>query len=694
MTADQHTMEIVQHNHDLVAAQYREPAEPRRLVRRSVRATGRGGWLTGVYSAAGCWRVVTWWWLWVAQPEAGVQVKATRSQVKAIEGQVKDVDRQVRSGQRGRRKNRLSEQALAELQSQLSVLQMQAEGQAGQYKAQARDLHRSQVKRLVSSLVILGGVVAGGGRLAASGLGWSLTAVYEAASAVAFMVLVVVGALVTDRTPVRVEESGETWADQSAEPVDQQREIEAGDPYPLAGACNAYEVQICIQRALTAVGVDWRGIEEDIRRLPWGWQVSVLLRSGEPSDITDNLRKLEVILGLGPGQLHVQPDPGYAPRVFLRCVLRDPFADMPPIPIAAPNSLSITNTLVTAMRMDAQYTGLDLEGGHTIVIARTRAGKTVLVRRVAERVLACVDAVLVDIDTSGAGGLDCYGDAIALKARTDAEALELLRLLVAIAKVRPMIRASLGMDDESWEVSTRYPAIVVNIDEFPLLPKACKALVLELQQIGAKARVMLVIESQKGTKAALGAAMADAFANRIMLACEHDDVVQVLGSGMLAQGWRPDRLRPAIGKKPFDAGIFYVLGGDNDAPVQSKVERIVPAQARQIGRERAGSRPQIDSESLAAARKLLDEGQELVSGAALGATLAADMVAALGDQDRQESDAMLAALRRLDPDEYGDLTQEALTRRLRPLGLADRKSWRREDGSWVRGYTRDLLEGA
>ena len=35
----------------------------------------------------------------------------------------------------------------------------------------------------------------------------------------------------------------------------------------------------------------------------------------------------------------------------------------------------------------------------------------------------------------------------------------------------------------------------------------------------------------------------DAFANRILMACEHDDVVQVLGPGMLADGWRPDRLR-------------------------------------------------------------------------------------------------------------------------------------------------------
>jgi hypothetical protein len=60
----------------------------------------------------------------------------------------------------------------------------------------------------------------------------------------------------------------------------------------------------------------------------------------------------------------------------------------------------------------------------------------------------------------------------------------------------------------------------------------------------------------------------------IMLASSREDVIGLLGGGMLKAGWRPDRLVPAEGDEPNDAGKGYVWGGSFQTPTPWRFPRI------------------------------------------------------------------------------------------------------------------------
>lgn len=55
----------------------------------------------------------------------------------------------------------------------------------------------------------------------------------------------------------------------------------------------------------------------------------------------------------------------------------------------------------------------------------------------------------------------------------------------------------------------------------------------------------MLLAAGEATSDALGAAIAEATAAKILLPCRHTDVRLTLGPNMIAEGWRPDRLHPA-----------------------------------------------------------------------------------------------------------------------------------------------------
>jgi len=56
---------------------------------------------------------------------------------------------------------------------------------------------------------------------------------------------------------------------------------------------------------------------------------------------------------------------------------------------------------------------------------------------------------------------------------------------------------------------------------------------------------------------------------------------------MIADGWRPDRLNPASGEDPEDAGCCYLYATGSRDPIISKIRTLTPDQAADHGTQRA-----------------------------------------------------------------------------------------------------------
>ncbi|MDG9701681.1 hypothetical protein [Streptomyces sp. DH37] len=381
-----------------------------------------------------------------------------------------------------------------------------------------------------------------------------------------------------------------------------------GDPFPIADAGTRTEAAECVRRALLSEGVDVAAVEAR-RHYAWGWEVAVRLRKGKPSDLIAKAPDLETPLDLPADGLLCQPNRQRRSEVVLRLVEGDPFEAMPALPERAPNSLRMRDKALVALRMDGQHTELSFLGLHFLAIAASGGGKSVTLRSIGDVLTACDDVVVVDLDPGG-NGLEPLAEAVGVRV-VGADQMHLieavLEKLLAIAKARATLLGKLGMGD-NWVPSRRYPAIVALVDEYPQLSQRAKALVVAILRVGRKSRVQIGLAAQEATKDAIGAAIADSIALKIVGPSRHQDVLQVFGQGAGANGWRPDRLHPAQGEDPADAGKVYIMGGGSTDPLIHKVIAMSPEEGKRRAAERAAAgRPWIDAESLDAAGVTFDD---------------------------------------------------------------------------------------
>lgn len=661
MTADQEPTVQLAVVHPLPGLAVASPTASRAsLVRRSARAAGVGGWSLIVWTARGVARAVAEWARWVWQPELATTVEALSAESARIRADLKAAKR-----------------ARASVE-ELGALRDAAYAVAAEFEQKRSDLRKGRSGRL---FVTVAGPVAALfwiGPALAFEHDVSMTWVYAGTAVVALVALAVTGRLVTDRTPDEDDDGADVQA---------LRVVESNpdDPFPLADARNRREVQECFRRALTSDLVKAVVLSmEEPSRYPWGAEQAVVAHT----PITDKLDAIERLMDLRPNGLLVQQDPNRRARLILRAIERDPFRDMPPLRVAAPDSLSILDPLHVGQRIDGSPLLLELCGVHTLVVAQTRGGKSIAALSMGERITACRDAVLWDVDVFK-DGLDELGDTVSRKARTNAEAEELLTDALLYAKVRPGIRRGLGMG-RSWDVSAEFPQVTVVIDEFPRLSDQAKSLVHQIQATGAGSCVTLIILSQQGVQRSLGTAMAQEFGLRITLPSRDADIPIVLGGGMKEQGWRPDRLQPATPTDPYDAGSGYVLGGRNAEPILVKFAQLTEADAARVGPQRAGTRPRVDTATVSAARALRATG---AVPAAEEPNPVLDLLAVMGDGDRITSEEAVAALRAAFPDRHAEVTQDSLADLLRPYGVAPR-SVRISPTQTPKGYMRVWLEGA
>lgn len=385
-----------------------------------------------------------------------------------------------------------------------------------------------------------------------------------------------------------------------------QVHAEDGDPFPIADARNRTEAAECVRRALASEGIQVKEVEAN-RRYEWGWEVTVRLAKGKPADIVTKAADLETPLDLPENGLLPQPVRESRGRVILRLVQSDPFAKMPGAPERKPNSRRMREKQILAHRMDGQPFEVSLLGMHGIVVASSGGGKSVMLRTMADALTACSDVLVGDLDPGG-NGLDPLAEALGVRAIGDDNMGQIEAILdqaLRIAKARPALFAKLGMK-ENWEPSPERPAIVLFIDEYPQLSDRAKELAVKILQTGRKSRVQLILAAQEATKDAIGKAIADSIALKIVGPSRHQDVVQVFGAGAIGDGWRPDRLDPAEGNAEGDdlrdASQAYIRGGGSREPLKHKFLFLDGKEGRRRARERAAAgRPEVDAESLAAA---------------------------------------------------------------------------------------------
>jgi hypothetical protein len=377
---------------------------------------------------------------------------------------------------------------------------------------------------------------------------------------------------------------------------------EDGDPFPIADARTRTEAAECVRRALASEGIQVKEVEAN-RRYDWGWEVTVHLAKGKPADIVTKAPDLETPLDLPQDGLLCQPMRASRGRVLLRLVQNDPFAKMPPAPERKPNSRRMRDKQVVAYRMDGQPFDVSLLGVHVVVIASSGGGKSVILRTLGDILTACSDVLVGDLDPAG-NGLAPLAEALGVRAIGDdnmGQIEAILEKALKIAKARPTLFAELGMDD-NWEPTPEDPAIVLVIDEFPQLSDRAKELAVKILRTGRKSRVQLVMAAQEATVDSLGDAIADSIALKIVGPSRHQDIKQVFGTGAGADGWRPDRLHPAQGEDPADAGKAYIMGCGSTEPMIYKFLMLDVKEATRRGKERAvAGRPTVGRRSLDAA---------------------------------------------------------------------------------------------
>lgn len=472
------------------------------------------------------------------------------------------------------------------------------------------------------------------------------------------------------------------------------------EPYPIAWCKDGSEAADCLGRALIAEGADYRTITT-LARHAWGWEIKVVLKGSTPGKVQAAADQLESHLGLPDGGFMIEPDPRDKSHITVRLVQSNPFADMPRPAVHTPRSLSVHDTIAMGRAMDGGMFELTLDGFCALIVGAMGAGKTLgAARTLAEALTACRDAVCYDLDPIK-GGLAEFGDLMAKRGRSREECEEILDEVLSYVTARRDLMPQLMGD--RWYATEQHPNLYVFIDEFLQLSPKGKERAIEILRTGRQYGIYLIMMGQEATADALGDAIALIIAYRILMACRFEDVRIAFGPGAGAQGWRPDRMKPAVGPVANDAGQAMIMGGLFNRAIRYQFNAYTRDQITAAVRERLDAgMPSLDADTL------------LKAGATLTATAQRGTLADRLDQHGHDDAPLIAALLRafetkgrdflptgevllpaLAAAGIGGVDATALSNRLRkhaPGAKSDRTDC--PEGTYLRGWHRDVVERA
>jgi hypothetical protein len=395
------------------------------------------------------------------------------------------------------------------------------------------------------------------------------------------------------------------------------------------------------------------------------------------------------------GGLSFMVNPADAGIISLRIVRSDPFGGLGAPFHHKPLSLTVRKPLNFGLEMDGSVFAVGMERVHGALVGGSGSGKSSALWTIIDSLSACEDVVLMGIDLTGAPALMAWGDVIQELATEAEDAEELLQRLVKMGRGRctdlgERSRPKLGqplpdLKSENWVPTAKAPQIVLIVDEYPTLVEAgLWPYVATLLKIARKGALTVLLASQRATQAELGSTTVKAQLGFMgMLACDPNDVQQLLGPGMRAKGWTPDRLQPALGDDANDAGVVYGYGGKHIVPVPKKFYRLTLSEVHKRALERmAAGLPRIDAATLAYAQ---EDGAVALELDALGTDQDHEGEPLTADQERLIKDVvdalaaaratrahirtLAAALADADPARYGAWTATELGAALRDAGV-------------------------
>ncbi|MFI7610666.1 hypothetical protein ACIBP6_05430 [Nonomuraea terrae] len=372
-------------------------------------------------------------------------------------------------------------------------------------------------------------------------------------------------------------------------------------PIPIADCSHPNAAMEAVRRALAIERINVRPLTATAT--PWGWEVVVQMRKGQPGDITRGAADLETLLDVREAGVLVTPHRDRRARVTLRVIESDPWADMPSAADYAGQSRTVLDPIWLGQRLDGAQVSTAFASKHSLILAASGGGKSILLRAIVDGLGAASDVHLWDLDPSGVG--QAPQAAVMGRVALDPKDCEnALTDAVAIAVARTRLLRKLGMGD-SWQATPERPALAVIVDEYPRLTPAGRDAAVSLLRIGRKAAVFLIFASQDAKKDTLGDSIAGQVAFRAAGPGLQDWQADLLfGAGARARGWDPGRYQPATSAdSPNDAGTFYVAGAGEDMALPMKVGYMAGAvaQARAERYAALGRCPLLDTETLTAA---------------------------------------------------------------------------------------------
>lgn len=379
--------------------------------------------------------------------------------------------------------------------------------------------------------------------------------------------------------------------------------------FPLGQAHSPDQARECIRRALLSVKIPANVLSAE--RQTWGWEVLVQIVGGfgnHPSDVIKKVEALEVNLDVRQNGLLIQPHTDRRARMTLRCIESDPFAGVGSPPQYGASARSIADRIPVGIRLDSREIGTVFQATHSIILAASGGGKSILIRLIVDALGACDDTILWDLDPSGVGQ-GAQKDLFDLRALAPSDCQAALEKALSIAESRARLLSKLKMGDE-WTPSPDYPALVIVLDEFPRLMKGTKELAISLVRVARKAGVVLIFASQSAKKDVLSESIAGevafkaggpglaAFQSRLLF-----------GENCIAEGWNPGAFKPKRAGRVNDAGTFFFEGlVEEDEPIPARTYFLDNAEAlERTYRYLQEPRPRWDRETLETAHMSASE---------------------------------------------------------------------------------------
>lgn len=484
-----------------------------------------------------------------------------------------------------------------------------------------------------------------------------------------------------DRPVAEVTDAGLPQQPQPVE-LDRRRVADPTPPPP--------DQAVWMEDALRENGITFGRILQ-VATAPWGVMVDIEMPGRGARQLAERLTDVNSSLRRRAGATSFRINTADTGIVTIRVVDSDPFQGLGAPPPAAPLSRSVTDPLPVGLELDGRPYVLELLRVHGALIGGSGSGKSSALWTIIDALSACRDVVVMGIDLSGAPALNAWGDVIQHLATEPEDAEALLKRLVQWGRGRCSIlgtrsRPRLGqpmpdLTSENWAPSPEAPQIVLVIDEYPTVVEAgLWAYVATLLKVTRKAAITLLLASQRATKDEMGSTTVKAqLGLRALLACDAEDVKQLLGPGMRAQGWTPDVLQPALGEQPYDAGVVYAYGGRHVIPDPKKFYRLSLAEVHRRALERmAAGLPAVDPTTAAFA----DDGQEVrVDLDALEADTDGDplttgqrqlleaVIDLMDGHPRAHCRTLVSSLAVRDPGRWGEWTATDLGAALRETGI-------------------------